>query len=117
MVGRWRSGAPIDITPTVDDPSLGADPQRNNNFNYAHVGSLITSDQSRCPFAAHIRKSRPRSDELNLNVLNQGIRGGIPYGPEVSSAETTSGTTSQLRGLAFGEHTDPLFPPNCEVEH
>jgi len=28
MIGRWRSGAPIDITPFQDDPDLGADPTR-----------------------------------------------------------------------------------------
>ena len=28
MVGRWKSGAPIDITPFKDDPALGTDPTR-----------------------------------------------------------------------------------------
>lgn len=28
MVGRWKSGAPIDITPFQDDPALGTDPTR-----------------------------------------------------------------------------------------
>ena len=28
MVGRWKSGAPIDITPFKDDPALGKDPKR-----------------------------------------------------------------------------------------
>jgi deferrochelatase/peroxidase EfeB len=28
MVGRWKSGAPIDITPFKDDPALGVDPER-----------------------------------------------------------------------------------------
>ena len=28
MVGRWKSGAPIDITPFQDDPALGADSNR-----------------------------------------------------------------------------------------
>ena len=28
MVGRWKSGAPIDITPFQDDPVLAADPTR-----------------------------------------------------------------------------------------
>lgn len=105
MVGRWRSGAPVDLSPTEDDPALGADPQRNNNFDFAHNGSDITQDQSRCPFSAHIRKTRPRADLRNLNVVNQGIRGGIPFGPEVTPPERSSGTTSELRGLAFGVFT------------
>ena len=28
MVGRWKSGAPIDVTPFKDDPVLAKDPQR-----------------------------------------------------------------------------------------
>lgn len=100
MVGRWKSGAPVDLSPLVDNPSLGSDPNRNNNFDFAHSGSDLSSDQSRCPFSAHIRKSRPRADlDSSLNAI---MRAGIPYGPEVSSAETSSNTSgSTERGLAF----------------
>ena len=99
MFGRWKSGAPIDITPETDDPSLGSDPERNNNFNF---GDTLL-DETRCPFGAHIRKTNPRLDLPALSVLNHAIRASIPYGPEVSSAEASSNTTSQDRGLLFGE--------------
>ena len=36
LVGRWRSGAPLTLAPDVDNPALGADPQRNNDFDYAN---------------------------------------------------------------------------------
>src|SRR5580700_4005890 len=32
MVGRWRSGAPLALCPGQDDPALGADPERNDDF-------------------------------------------------------------------------------------
>src|SRR3954462_8714292 len=32
MVGRWQSGAPLEVAPERDDPELGADPARNNDF-------------------------------------------------------------------------------------
>jgi len=35
MVGRWRGGAPLVLTPDRDDPTLGGDPNRNNDFSYA----------------------------------------------------------------------------------
>jgi hypothetical protein len=35
LVGRWRSGAPLTLAPTPDDPALGEDPRRNNDFTYA----------------------------------------------------------------------------------
>jgi len=39
MIGRWKSGAPIDLSPTQDDTTLAKDPQRNNNFDFTHPGS------------------------------------------------------------------------------
>lgn len=35
LFGRWRSGAPLVLAPDHDDPELGADPQRNNDFDFA----------------------------------------------------------------------------------
>lgn len=28
LVGRWKSGAPVDLSPFEDDPTLGVDPQK-----------------------------------------------------------------------------------------
>jgi len=127
MVGRWPSGAPVDLTPLADDPTLGSDPNRNNNFDYSHPGFLSNMDQSHCPFSAHTRKTRPRSDLGNSNVVNQAIRAGIPYGPEVTDEENNNGVTNEDRGLAFVEYqshigqgfrfqqkqwaNNPTFPP------
>ncbi|KAF7291858.1 Fungal peroxidase [Mycena indigotica] len=107
MVGRWKSGAPVFLSPLVDDPNLGADPHRNNNFTYAKPGQTFSdpADQTKCAFAAHIRKTRPRAD-LGLPENQQSsnhhiVRGGIPYGPEVSAAEAKANKTQTERGLAF----------------
>ncbi|KZV99447.1 fungal peroxidase [Exidia glandulosa HHB12029] len=101
IVGRWKSGAPIDLSPEQDDRALGADKNRNNNFNYTHPeipSFAFDADQSRCPFSAHIRKTRPRAD---LGSTISIMRSGIPYGPEPTDAEAASNTTSAERGLAF----------------
>jgi deferrochelatase/peroxidase EfeB len=37
LMGRWRSGAPLVLSPDKDDPVLGADMQRNNDFNYKEM--------------------------------------------------------------------------------
>src|SRR6202040_3091031 len=37
LMGRWRSGAPLVRAPDKDNPALGADPQRNNDFNYKQM--------------------------------------------------------------------------------
>ncbi|KAJ6572004.1 dye-decolorizing peroxidase precursor [Mycena capillaripes] len=108
MVGRWKSGAPVFLAPLVDDPVLGADPTRNNNFTYGAPGQVTgqasTTDQSKCPFSAHIRKTRPRADlglPENSSSIHHIVRGGIPYGPEVTTTEASSNTTQIERGLAF----------------
>lgn len=98
MFGRWKSGAPLVRSPNSDDPTLGADPLRNNDFQYENA--LL--DETRCPFTAHIREMRPRLDLADAAVSNQAIRSSIPYGPETSDAELASGVSAQDRGLLFG---------------
>ena len=39
FMGRWRSGAPLVLAPDADDPELGADPMRNNDFELQGHGS------------------------------------------------------------------------------
>ncbi|KIJ37003.1 hypothetical protein M422DRAFT_178598 [Sphaerobolus stellatus SS14] len=108
MFGRWQSGAPVDLSPLFDDPELAADPNRNNNFNYTHAGFDFTSDQTHCPFSAHIRKTAPRADLSPINVKNHIIRSSIPYGPEVTPEEASSNTTTVERGLAFVAYQSAL---------
>jgi Dyp-type peroxidase family len=95
MVGRWKSGAPLELTPLRDDPRLGADDNRNNNFEFGD-----DPDQRKCPYAAHIRKAYPRDDTGNEAEVQRHriIRAGIPFGPEVEPGETT---TRHSRGLMF----------------
>ncbi|KAF8139337.1 DyP-type peroxidase [Mycena galopus ATCC 62051] len=106
MVGRWKSGAPVFLSPTFDDPDLGMDQFRNNNFTFAEPGQNKSdpTDQSKCPFSAHIRKTRPRADlglPENASSIHHIVRAGTPYGPEVTGDESSSNVTELERGLAF----------------
>jgi Dyp-type peroxidase family len=96
MVGRWRSGAPLELAPLEDRPSLGGDARRNNDFGYA--GDPF---QRACPYAAHIRKVNPRDDVPGQKaemLTHRIIRAAIPYGPEVMPGEIR---TAHERGLMF----------------
>jgi Dyp-type peroxidase family len=77
-IGRWRSGAPLALAPDRDDPELGADPLRNNDFLYA-------GDDERglkCPIGSHIRRMNPRDAVVTGEVrLHRMIRRGTSYGP------------------------------------
>ncbi|KAK0199606.1 hypothetical protein DFS33DRAFT_1267808, partial [Desarmillaria ectypa] len=81
MLGRRKSGAPVDLTPLFDNFTLASDPTMNNNLTYHHDGQNST-DQTRCPFAAHTRKVRPRADFMPEDTAHHIIRASIPYGPE-----------------------------------
>jgi Dyp-type peroxidase family len=78
MVGRWRSGAPLVLAPDRDDPALGMDGNRNNDFGYADDMKGL-----KCPFSAHIRRVNPRDalkDEVVAVNLHHFLRRGTNYG-------------------------------------
>jgi Dyp-type peroxidase family len=81
IMGRWRSGCPIDLSPDKDDPAIAADPQRRNNFTYAGDEQGL-----RCPIGAHLRRSNPRATPLKRATAvrrHRLIRRGVEYGPHL----------------------------------
>ena len=60
MVGRWPSGAPLALAPEQDDPALGDDRGRNNDFLYREHDPR----GFKCPAGAHIRRVNPRDAEV-----------------------------------------------------
>jgi Dyp-type peroxidase family len=113
MVGRWKSGAPLVITPVQDEPALGDDELLNNDFEFSGDASA-----RRCPYAAHIRKAYPRDDitpagqgqstEFDQREASEAntqkhriIRRGIPFGEDVQEDENRQGVTLNQRGLMF----------------
>jgi Dyp-type peroxidase family len=78
MMGRWRSGAPLALCPFHDNPEIGADPHRNNDF-------LFYEDDSagfKTPGGSHIRRTNPRDSSIaGVARLHRMIRRGTAYGP------------------------------------
>ncbi|KAK1141044.1 dye-decolorizing heme-containing peroxidase [Aspergillus melleus] len=91
LMGRWKSGAPVCMTPWNDDPSLA----KANNYDYTPLDK-----QDKCPFAAHTRKCNPRAD-LSHPERFVIMRRGISYGGEVTHREWKDHKTSVDRGLLF----------------
>jgi len=92
LMGRWRSGAPLTLAPDKDDPQLGADMQRNNNFTYKDMdphGYAV-------PLGSHMRRMNPRDTASNMNRRRM-IRRGATYGPHLPEDAPEDG---QERGIA-----------------
>jgi Dyp-type peroxidase family len=78
MMGRWRSGAPLALCPMHDDPALGADPRRRNDFLYQQDDPLGL----KTPGGAHIRRANPRDAAVaGVPRIHRMIRRGTVYGP------------------------------------
>ncbi|MGQ4600605.1 Dyp-type peroxidase [Nocardia sp. R6R-6] len=92
LMGRWRSGAPLALTPDRDDPQLGADPLRNNDFDYENMdphGYAV-------PLGSHVRRLNPRDTAVNMN-RRRIIRRGATYGPALPEDASDDGVD---RGIA-----------------
>jgi len=101
LVGRWKSGTPVDLSPDTDAHLV--DDARINNFNFmtkdAH-GNLVSDDAgARCPHFAHIRKVYPRQQNFFGNRIRRVLRRGVPFGPPFDPAN--SGSKDVDRGLIF----------------
>lgn len=77
MMGRWRSGAPLARCPLHDDPELGADPKRNNDFLYKEDDAIGYAT----PPGSHIRRMNPRDSDIHgLVKIHRMIRRATAYG-------------------------------------
>ena len=96
MMGRWRSGAPLALCPFHDDPELGVDPRRNNDF-------LFEADDPmglKTPGGSHIRRCNPRDAAIaGVARIHRMIRRGTAYGPMLP--EGVMADDGVDRGLMF----------------
>lgn len=99
LVGRWRSGAPLVLAPDIDNPSLGADPLRNNDFDYAN-----DTRGRQVPFGCHIRRMNPRDTKLTRLTdvkIHRLIRRGTTYGPPYDPNALSEADDEVARGAIF----------------
>jgi Dyp-type peroxidase family len=92
LMGRWRSGAPLVSAPDRDDPALGSDPLRNNDFNYKQQDPLGYA----VPLGSHIRRMNPRDTAANMQ-RHRMIRRGATYGSPLPEGAPEDGNE---RGIA-----------------
>ena len=96
MMGRWRSGAPLALSPQADDPGLGADPRRNNDFMFK-ADDVIGY---KTPLGSHIRRMNARdADIAGVLRIHRMIRRGSGYGLPLPDGVLED--DGQDRGLMF----------------
>jgi Dyp-type peroxidase family len=96
IVGRWRDGTPLALSPERPDPAIVADEERYNAFGYG-----ADPDGLACPLGAHVRRANPRDSmpfEGKLVNRHRLIRRGIPYGEPLPAGFEDDGRD---RGVIF----------------
>ena len=83
---------PVGRPDLVDEPALGADIQRNNDFNY---GAMDPQGYA-CPVGSHVRRMNPRDTGENIERRKMVRRGGT-YGPALPEGAPDDGVE---RGIA-----------------
>lgn len=107
MMGRWRSGAPLALSPLRDDPDLGADRSRNNTFLFEQEDPTGFTTPGGC----HVRRGNPRDASVaGVPRLHRMIRRGTAYGPPLPEGVLEDDGAD--RGLMFafvGAHLGRQF--------
>jgi Dyp-type peroxidase family len=105
ILGRWRNGVPLALSPDTDSPAGGISPEQLNNFEYVDSDGAGDPKGIRCPVGAHIRRVNPRGQPVAGQGLPGGsnnshrlIRRGLPYGPAYDPGEPYDGIE---RGMLF----------------
>jgi Dyp-type peroxidase family len=99
MFGRWQSGAPLILAPNRDNPELGADPLRNNDFTFADDAKGLM-----CPHSAHMRRMNPRDSQMTILTdvkIKRIVRRSSTFGPKWSPELTAADDAAEDRGLYF----------------
>jgi deferrochelatase/peroxidase EfeB len=100
LLGRWRSGAPLALSPTGTCP-IPSD--RLNMFLYKGAAPGQQEPDPKgvaCPIGAHIRRGNPR-DEIVQGFFTQQariMRRNVPYGPPFNPQQPNDGIERGLIG-------------------
>jgi Dyp-type peroxidase family len=123
LVGRWKSGTPVNRVPASDDEKLGKNKLANNHFRFDSDAAALPLKsgfkdpfpQSKadpagitCPWAAHIRKVNTRDSGSDTGgrestYARRLLRVGVPFGMPLEDryAQKSDDPQKGDRGLLF----------------
>ncbi len=105
MVGRWRNGVPLTLSPDTSSPSPALSLEQLNGYDYAPTDANPTTFDDRrgyrCPLGSHMRRNNPRNAVVagNGGLRHRIVRRGLPYGPPFDPANPDDGVERGLIGL------------------
>jgi Dyp-type peroxidase family len=112
LVGRWRSGTPLDLSPESDNPTGEDDDNNNFEFNDKDASGAETGTKDpqglRCPRFAHIRKVYPRDNATFGDERRRIMRRGIPFGPGFNPTSGPGHAADAERGLLFAAYMSSI---------
>jgi Dyp-type peroxidase family len=105
IVGRWPDGAPVTVSPDLDDPALSD----LNDFGYGKSDGAGLS----CPVGAHVRRTHPRDSldpdpgterSIELDKRHRLLRRGRAYGSTIAPEDRLTDTPASDNGGERGIH-------------
>ncbi len=105
MVGRWRNGTPLSVSPDSDSSAQPLPVAELNQYDYApssqHPSAYDDRKGYRCPIGSHMRRANPRASMIagNGGSRHRLVRRGVPYGPPYDPANPNDGIKRGLLGL------------------
>jgi deferrochelatase/peroxidase EfeB len=103
LMGRWRNGMPLTLSPDSPDPQPPVAADRLNEFDYGpgpdHPTFYDDRHGLRCPVGAHIRRLNPRGARvMGMPHSRRITRRAMPYGPEIEPGQPRDDTERGLVG-------------------
>lgn len=105
LMGRWRNGVPLALSPDTDSPPGGIDPADLNEFDYVNADGSGDPWGECTPIGAHIRRVNPRGQPVKGQSVPGGsnndhrlLRRALPYGPIYDPTQPWDGIDRGLIG-------------------
>ncbi len=96
MVGRWRNGAPLALSPENNSSEKDYALDEINDYDYSDDLKGV-----RCPVGSHMRRNNPRNAPIagGNGLGHRLVRRGLPYGPPFDPANPNDGIERGLLGI------------------
>jgi deferrochelatase/peroxidase EfeB len=108
MVGRWRNGTPLTLSPDSDSPVPPLATSLLNQYDYAPTDANPEAYNDRrgfrCPIGSHMRRANPRASTIagDGGSRHRIVRRGVPYGSPYDPSKPNDGIKRGLLGLFIG---------------